>query len=77
MGGVIPVALTSTLLLHALGVSINVAMFGEVTRETILRDGRTISESTVVTIVAFVGTSHWQKVSPMLRGKARNDLLVE
>lgn len=51
-------------------------MFGEVAREAVFRDGRTISESTVVTVIALVGTSHWPNVSLKLRGKTRNDLLI-
>lgn len=54
----LPIALAAALLLHTLGVSVDVARLGEVTRETFFSSGGTISDSTVVTIVGLVATSH-------------------
>lgn len=59
-GSAIPVTLTAALLLHGLGISIGVAVFGEVARETFFREGGTIGDGTVVAVVSFVGTSHWR-----------------
>jgi len=53
-----PVALTTTLFLHTLGVGIDVAMLGEVARETVFREGGAVSKGAVVAVVPFVGTGH-------------------
>lgn len=54
----IPVAFTTTLFLDAFGVSVNVAVFGKVARETVFGEGSTISQGAVVAVVAFVGPGH-------------------
>ena len=54
-----PVALATALLLDLLGVGIDVAGLGKVTREVLLRLGGAVGEAGVVTIVLLVGASHW------------------
>ena len=57
----VPVALAAALLLHALGVSIDIARLGEVARETFFGGSRAISDSTVVAVVGLVAASHYGK----------------
>jgi len=54
----VPVALAATLLLHTLGVGVDIARFGEVARETFFSSSGTISDGTVVAVVSLVAASH-------------------
>lgn len=51
-------------------------MFGEVAREAVFRKSSTISQGTVVAVVALVGASHFGTRSAQGHGRGRGDLLM-
>lgn len=55
----LPIALTTARLFDTLWISVNVTRFGKVSWKTILRNGRTVSKTSVITIVCFDTTSHY------------------
>jgi hypothetical protein len=54
----LPVALPAALLLDALGIGIDVPRLSEVARETFFSSGSTVSDSTMVSVVGLVASSH-------------------
>jgi len=56
-----PVAPTRSLLLDAFRVSVEVAGFGKVARETIFGNSSTVGKTSVVSIVVLDGSSHVQE----------------
>ena len=55
----LPAALASTVLFGLLGVGVDMARLGEVAGEVLDRQGSTVSEAGVVTIIVFVRLSHY------------------
>lgn len=55
----IPVAFTTALLLHLLRISIDVTRLGKVAREMFFGWSSAVGECNVVTVVGFMGTSHY------------------
>lgn len=53
-GSSLPVALASTLLLHFLGIGVDMAALGEVAREVLNVIGGAVGEAGMVTVVVFV-----------------------
>ena len=55
----VPVALSATFLLDLVWISVDMAGLGKVTGEVFLSRGGPIGQGDVVTVVEFMGTSHW------------------
>lgn len=71
--GQIPVAFAIAGLLDPVGIIVGIeAGFGEVARKVLLRESSAIGETNVVTVIEFVGTSHWKKkLSVSKRGRVQ------
>jgi hypothetical protein len=56
--GILPITLSTSLLLDAFGISVDMARFGKVSGEVIFSSSSSVRKAGVVSVVVLLGTSH-------------------
>ena len=73
--GNLPIPFAGTFLLGLFGISIGIARLGKIAREMIFWSSTAVSQTSVITIVELVGTSHYRLMGQQLIGYGEMSLI--